>query len=548
MLVLGVGRRAPHVVLVEQRGAGGEHLAQGGLDGVDVGQRQGLPQPAADVVLGRGGVDPLQRRVDQQIAQIRVQQSEADRGLADQPLAQRQIGLHALEQGVVGGDAQGVDVTEVVQQPHVAELRQPGAAVLVPHGEGAGPVPAGLQHLREQLNHGRQLVGADEQPRRVRAERLLGGVAEELLRLWGPEHHAPAGVDDHRRHAQHIEQAGRTGRLRVVPASVGLEGSSCHPGSSSTGRKGRHLHAPSARTGLPSDGDGRHRRPSARAHGAHKQEHGRVEDGTHGRCVRTHGCCGRTTGGAHAHRTERALRRVHRRGGGGVRARCRPRLDAGRGGTPRPSGVGDRRHPRRGPAGDAGRSGPGGRDRRSLPGRRGVERTHFRTAPGRPSDRCRPAGLRVLPDRRGRVLSDLGAGTAAAVDGGPVRPRRLSDPLTGRHGRDGHPAALRLAQRHPGTPRRRPPRAAPRPSAQRTAARASGGNDRGPDAQGPGDRPPGHRLRVPRLELGRPAPPARLLHVLLPPRRRRQLDHRGLLHGPGRHRTVGRPPAVGAGQ
>lgn len=198
------------------------------------------PQPTADVVLGRGGVDALQCRVDQQIVQVGVEEGEADRGLVDQPLAQRQVGLDTLEQGVVGRDAQGVGIPEIVQQPHVAELGQPGAAVLVPYGEGAGPAPAGLQHLGEQLRHGRQVLGVDEQPRRVRAEGLLGGVAEEVLGLRGPEDDAPVGVEDHRGHAQHVQQAGRARRLGAVPATVGLEGFGfcCHPSSSATGRQG----------------------------------------------------------------------------------------------------------------------------------------------------------------------------------------------------------------------------------------------------------------------------------------------------------------------
>ena len=79
VLVLGVGRRAAHVVLVEQRGAGGEHLAQAGHDRVDVGQGQRLHQPAAHMVLRGRAVDPLERRVDQQEPQLRVDQGDTDR-------------------------------------------------------------------------------------------------------------------------------------------------------------------------------------------------------------------------------------------------------------------------------------------------------------------------------------------------------------------------------------------------------------------------------------------------------------------------------------
>ncbi|ELS57577.1 hypothetical protein STVIR_1428 [Streptomyces viridochromogenes Tue57] len=78
--------------------------------------------------------------------------------------------------------------------------------------------------------------------------------------------------------------------------------------------------------------------PPARAHPSDKQEHGPVEDGNHGRCVRTHGCSASRTGRAHVRRTARALRRGLRRRGGAVRAGCRARLDPGRGGAPRPPG------------------------------------------------------------------------------------------------------------------------------------------------------------------------------------------------------------------
>lgn len=225
------------MVLVEQRGAGGEYLAQGGLDGLDVGEGQGLPQVAADVVFGGYAVDALQCGIDQEIAQVGVHEGEADRGLVDQPLGEGQVGLDALEQVVVGRDAEGVDIPEIVQQPHVAELHQAGAAVLVPDGEGAGPAPAGRHHLREQTLDGLQVLRVYEQSRCVLTQGLFRGVAEEILGLRSPEHDAPAGVQDHRGNAQHIQQTDPPGRLGARLVSAGREGFGCHPRSSSTSRQ-----------------------------------------------------------------------------------------------------------------------------------------------------------------------------------------------------------------------------------------------------------------------------------------------------------------------
>ncbi len=217
---------------------------------------------------------------------------------------------------------------------------------------------------------------------------------------------------------------------------------------------------PGARVPLPGSGPpprvpGRSPRNPRRSSGPYAAggqagTRGGKEDGSHGFWSRRRGRAG-VRGSA------RGPRRVQRRGGGGLRRRRRGRLDPGRGGTSRLPRRGGRRPLRRPAAGDARGPGPRGRRRGTVPCGRGLERTDPSAAPRRLPYRGRPAGVRVLSGRRGRVLPDLGTGTAAAVDGGPVRPRRPADPLTGRHGRDGSGTALPLAERHPGKPRRRPP-------------------------------------------------------------------------------------------
>lgn len=132
--------------------AGGQDLAHGRFDGRSVQTGEGLVDAAADVPGGGQAVDPFQGRVDQDVAELGVEDGQADRGLGDQPHGQGQVAFHAPQGGLVGGDAEGVEAPLAVLQPHVAEFRRPGAAVLVPHGErpAHGPPPAITFSKRER--------------------------------------------------------------------------------------------------------------------------------------------------------------------------------------------------------------------------------------------------------------------------------------------------------------------------------------------------------------------------------------------------------------
>ena len=145
---VGVGGGAADGELVEQRCPGVEDLAHPGHDGAGVQEGQGLPDVTADVLVGGQLVDALQRRVDHDEAQRGVQDRQADRRLGDQAHRQRQIPLDPPQHGLVGGDAQGVGLAALVQQPHIAEFDEPGAAVLVPDREDPRPALAARHDLR----------------------------------------------------------------------------------------------------------------------------------------------------------------------------------------------------------------------------------------------------------------------------------------------------------------------------------------------------------------------------------------------------------------
>lgn len=142
MLVVGVGLGAANGVLVQQRYAGGQDPAHPGLDAVGVQEGQRFPHAPPEVLLGRQAVDPLQRRVDHHVPQIGVQDGQPDRRLVDEPHGQRQVPLHPPQRCLIGGQPQGVQITAVVLQPHIAEFQQPRAAVLVPHGKTPAQVPS----------------------------------------------------------------------------------------------------------------------------------------------------------------------------------------------------------------------------------------------------------------------------------------------------------------------------------------------------------------------------------------------------------------------
>ncbi len=194
--------------------------------GVRVQEGQDLTDGPAETLGGGLTGDAFQRGIHGQVPQVRIQNGEPDRGLGHQTHGQGRIPLDPLHGCLVRGETQGVGLTEVVQQPHVAELHEAGTAVLVPDREGPGPVRAGFQDLGEQLDHLVLVLLVDRQGSRVLAQCLRCGPAEQFLGLRTPEDHLALGVQHHRGDAEQIEQAaGRRGTTRcwaVVACSGGL--------------------------------------------------------------------------------------------------------------------------------------------------------------------------------------------------------------------------------------------------------------------------------------------------------------------------------------
>jgi hypothetical protein len=230
MLPARVGRGAPDGLPVEDRGAGGQNLAHRGLDGLRVQKRQGLAGVPAHVLGGRQAIDTLQRRIDGGIPQICVHHGQPDGGLGNQPGGQRQVPLDPAQCRLAGRQAEGIQTSLLVLQPHAAEFHQPGAAVPVPYGKDSGPASLALDDLVEQPDHQLQVFLVDQQPAREPAQRLNGGIAEEVLGLRTPQHDPPVRVQHDSGDSQHIQQTTRLGRRSLRLRGVVREGFGCaHP-------------------------------------------------------------------------------------------------------------------------------------------------------------------------------------------------------------------------------------------------------------------------------------------------------------------------------
>lgn len=208
---VGGAARAADGEFVEDRGARGQDLTHRGRDGFRVQERKGLADAAADVLLGGQGVDTFQRGVDHHVAKIRVQDREPDGRLGHELHGQREVPLDAAQERTVAGDAQSVDVPELVVEPHVAELHQAGAAVLVAYGEDACPAPAALHDLGEQAEDEVDVLRGDQKLRGTLPERLLGGEPEQFLGLGAPQADPALGVDHHRGNRQGVQKAAGLG-------------------------------------------------------------------------------------------------------------------------------------------------------------------------------------------------------------------------------------------------------------------------------------------------------------------------------------------------
>ncbi|CAK7283004.1 hypothetical protein SGPA1_20979 [Streptomyces misionensis JCM 4497] len=229
VVVVRVGGGAAHHLPVHHRHTGLQHLAHGGLDRPERSSGQHLVEALADVVGLGDAVHGRQGRVDDDVAQRRVEDGQPDRGLREQAGGQGRIALHPAQGAPVGGQPERVVVAEVVREPHVAELDRSGAAVLVPDGERPRPAPAGLHHLTEQVQGRLAVLGAQQQRRRVLPDRLRAGVAEQLLGLRTPHVDPAVRFQQHRGDAQQIHQPGRLrGTLRAGFLPVGPPRPSAH--------------------------------------------------------------------------------------------------------------------------------------------------------------------------------------------------------------------------------------------------------------------------------------------------------------------------------
>lgn len=125
----------------------------------------------------------------------------------------------------------------VIHEPHIAQLHQPYAAVLVPDGEGAAPAAAGLHDPGEPSDHQIPVLLVYEQGRRVPPERFLGGVAVQVLGLWAPQHDPPIGVQQDGGHTEEVHQPARLWRHSLRLAGLRRTPVGCaHPGTPSTRR------------------------------------------------------------------------------------------------------------------------------------------------------------------------------------------------------------------------------------------------------------------------------------------------------------------------
>ena len=214
MLVVGIGGGTTDDVAVHDRLARLQDTAQTCL-GVRVQEGQDLSGRPAETLGGGLTGNAFESGIHGQVPQLRVQNGQPDRGLGHQTHGQGGISLDPLHGRLVRGKAQGIGVTDGVQQPHVAELHQAGAAVLVPDREGPGPVGAGFHDLGEQPDHLVLVLLVDRQRSRVLPQRFCRGVAEQFLGLRAPEDHLARRVQHHRGNAEQIQQTtGRRGRTR----------------------------------------------------------------------------------------------------------------------------------------------------------------------------------------------------------------------------------------------------------------------------------------------------------------------------------------------
>ncbi len=170
---------------VDHRPAGGQHPAHHLFDVGAVEARQDGADPPAQVVGDGQAVDPGEGLVQPDVAQVGVVDRQADRGLAEEAVQDRDVLLDVPQGPDLGGGGEQQRRTARTGDRIGAELQVDDVAVAVAQREHAGPALPGHDPFEQAGDLG-ALAGVDQQPCRVVADGLLCAVAEQGLRVLAP--------------------------------------------------------------------------------------------------------------------------------------------------------------------------------------------------------------------------------------------------------------------------------------------------------------------------------------------------------------------------
>ena len=108
---------------------------------------------------------PLHGKFDEDVEQVGVNDVHSPARPGDKRLGGGEVPLGLFEGAVIGGDAEGVDIAAVVQQPHIAEFHRAGAAVLVPYGEGPAQLcPLSIASANSRMTRSRSCSWSSSRP------------------------------------------------------------------------------------------------------------------------------------------------------------------------------------------------------------------------------------------------------------------------------------------------------------------------------------------------------------------------------------------------